>query len=165
MVQLAIKDRLDQLVTVFSENVAGVHKLMHFDKEVLEHAITGIEALSERLKKHHQLDNPHLSADNTLKSLINIHKNDSLRPRYEVIFNQAIVLLVSYFGSAVEDIFKAGIHDMLERESDSNLLKEDIKLSFRELKDVDLVIKSDNHPLNTLVIRRLKIDRADPAVS
>ena len=30
---------------------------------------------------------------------------------------------------------------------------------------VDLVIKSDNHPLNTLVIRRLKIDRADPAVS
>ena len=30
---------------------------------------------------------------------------------------------------------------------------------------LDLVIKSDNHPLNTLVIRRLKIDRADPAVS
>ena len=30
---------------------------------------------------------------------------------------------------------------------------------------VDLAIKSDNHPLNTLVIRRLKIDRADPAVS
>ena len=33
------------------------------------------------------------------------------------------------------------------------------------LLQVDLVIKSDNHPLNTLVIRRLKIDRADPAVS
>ncbi len=33
------------------------------------------------------------------------------------------------------------------------------------LISLDLVIKSDNHPLNTLVIRRLKIDRADPAVS
>jgi hypothetical protein len=32
-------------------------------------------------------------------------------------------------------------------------------------EQLDLVIKSDNQPLNTLVIRRLKIDRADPAVS
>jgi hypothetical protein len=110
---------------------------MHFDKDVLEHAISGIKALSERLKNHHKLDNPQLSAENTLTTLVNVHNNNSLRPRYEVIFNQAIVLLVSYFGSAVEDIFKAGIHNMLERENDSNLLKEDIKLSFRELKDAN----------------------------
>ena len=36
---------------------------------------------------------------------------------------------------------------------------------YRSNRLLDLVIKSDNHPLNTLVIRRLKIDRADPAVS
>ena len=39
------------------------------------------------------------------------------------------------------------------------------KYGYKSKRELDLVIKSDNHPLNTLVIRRLKIDRADPAVS
>lgn len=130
-----MKSRINTLVKVFSDNVAGVHKLIHFDRDVLDMAIKNIQDLSERLKQHHKLDNPHLSAANVLKSLENIRSNESLRNRYQIIFNQAVVLLVSYFGSVVEDLFKAGVDVMLERETDSDLLREDIKLNFRELKD------------------------------
>lgn len=132
-----MKTRLDKLEKAFSDNVAGVHKLMHFDRDVLDMAISGIRELSVRLKHHHQLDNPQLTAENALRSLENIRSNDSLRFRYQVIFNQAVVLLVSYFGSAVEDIFKAGVYAFLEREEDSDLLREDIKLSFREMRDAN----------------------------
>ncbi len=132
-----MKVRLNTLVEGFSGNVAGVHKLMHFDRDVLDIAITNIRDLSEKLKQHHHLDNPHLSAINTLKVLEGIREHDSLRARYQVIFNQAIVLLVSYFGSSVEDIFKAGINAFLKGEKESDLLREDIKLSFREIRDAD----------------------------
>jgi len=127
--------RIKTLEKSFSENVAGVHKLINFDRDVLDMAITSIQNLSERLKYHHKLDNPHLSANTTLTSLRNIRSNDSLRPRYQVIFNQAVVLLVSYFGSAIEDIFKAGIDVLLEQDADNDLFREDIKLSFRDLRD------------------------------
>lgn len=148
-----MKIRLKTLETAFSGNIAGVHKLMNFDRDVLDLAITNIHDLSERLKHHHKLDNPHLTADNTLALLKQIRENGSLRPRYQVIFNQAVVLLVSYFGSAVEDIFKAGIDAMLEQEADNDILREDIKLNFREIKDANwhlreiaadlLVVKKD----------------------
>ncbi|MBI4809645.1 MAG: hypothetical protein HY799_11945 [Nitrosomonadales bacterium] len=130
-----MKARLDNLESAFAQNIAGVHKLIHFDREVLGFAVAGIRDLSERLKQHHKLGNPYLTAENTLKSIENIRDNDSLRPRYKVIFNQAVVLLVSYFGSAVEDIFKAGVDALLDSGEDSDLLREDIKLSFREMQE------------------------------
>lgn len=130
-----MKSRLDTLVSGFEDNVKGVHKLIEFDRDVLEIAITGVRDLSEKLKRHHQLDNPHLSAEKTLSLLQGIRKNDSLRPRYKVIFNQAIVLLVSYFGSTVEDIFKLGIDALLESDQDSDLLREEVKLTFKEMKE------------------------------
>lgn len=132
-----MKTRLEKLEKTFFENVSDVHKLMNFDRDVLGFAITNLQDLSTRLKNSYQIDNPNLLADNTLKSLENIRKNDSLRPRYQVIFNQAIVLLVSYFGSTIEDIFKAGIDALLEQQADSDLLHEEIKLSFREIKDAN----------------------------
>lgn len=53
-----MKTRLDNLESAFVQNVAGVHKLIHFDRDVLEFAISGIRELSVRLKQHHQLGKP-----------------------------------------------------------------------------------------------------------
>jgi hypothetical protein len=132
-----METRLKALEKAFSDNVAGVHKLINFDRDVLDMAITSMQDLSERLKHHHMLDNPHLTADSTLTLFKQIRTNDSLRPRYQVIFNQAVVLLVSYFSSAVEDIFKAGIDVLLGQDVDNDLSREDIKLTFRQLRDAN----------------------------
>ena len=125
------------VVTAFEAHVASVRKLMHFDRDVLKLAIEHIRSLRDTLKRHHALDNPHLTADNTLQMLEGFHKHDSLRHRYQTIFNQALVLLVSYFGSTVHDLFRSGILRALDLPGDSQLLREQLTVTTRDLREVD----------------------------
>jgi hypothetical protein len=118
----------------FVGNVAGVAKLIHFDREILDIAVGQVEELHTRLLSA-GFDNAALNAEKTLTLLSSVRRNDSLRNRYSVIFNQAVVLLVSYFGSAVEDLFKLGVTKRLDRDEDSNLLKEELRLTIREIRE------------------------------
>lgn len=92
-----------QIIDNFKKNIASVESLANFDRVVLDFAISSIDSLQERLKE--KFANERLLATATLKQLKNIRENDSMRPQYKEIFNQCVVLLVSYFGSAVSDIF------------------------------------------------------------
>jgi hypothetical protein len=67
--------------------------------------------------------------------------DDPLRDRYETISDQALVLLVSYFGSLVHDLFREGIAGALVRDEDSALLREQVKISFRELRKAGFDLK------------------------
>jgi len=125
----------------FEEHVASVRLLLNFDRDVLDLAISNLRELSEKLKKHHKMDNPHLSVDSTLRVIENIHQNESLHSRYKIIVNQGLVLLVSYFASSVHDLFRQGVQGVLENEDGSPLFKENVKVSLRELKDVGFEVK------------------------
>ena len=129
------------VLEAFQTHVESVHRLMNFDRDVLAHAIEAIEGLQERLTQHHKLDNPHLTAARTLQILRGYRKHDSLRPRYRTIFNQALVLLVSYFGSAVHDAFRAGVSAALASEKETPLLREQLKISFAELKEANFDLR------------------------
>lgn len=129
------------VVERFREHVRSVESLMNFDRDVLDFAIQGISELKERLVQHHKLGNPALTAERTLDILKGIRNHDSLRPRYQTIFNQALVLLVSYFGSSVHDLFRQGIAAALVRDKDSTLLREQVKLSFKELRDAEFDLR------------------------
>src|SRR4051812_8317199 len=117
---------------LFERHVDSVHRLMNFDRDVLSFSIDAIEQLQQRLTQHHRLDNPHLTAARTIEMLRGFREHDSLRPRYKTIFNQGLVLLVSYFGSSVHDVFRKGVSDALASETDSALLREQVKISFLE---------------------------------
>jgi hypothetical protein len=125
----------------FEEHVASVRMLLNFDRDVLDFATRNLRELGEKLKKHHKMDNPYLSVDNTLHVIENIRQNESLHPRYKIIVNQGLVLLVSYFASSVHDLFRQGVRGVLEREDGSSLLKENVKVSLRELKDVGFEVR------------------------
>ena len=90
------------ILETFDIQIQSVAKLMNFDRDLMDIAIQSVEKLRDRLRKHHELDNPDLTADKILQQLRGFREHDSLRGRYETIFNQALVLLVSYFGSGVE---------------------------------------------------------------
>jgi hypothetical protein len=109
---------------------------MNFDHVVLDVAISGIENLSVKLRQHHHLDNPHLSAENTLKNLKNIREHDSLRIHYKTIFNQSLVLLVSHFSSALSDVFESSLNFGLVNKKLGHLKKEEVKLTFGELQKI-----------------------------
>lgn len=125
---MAIESQIKRIKETFIENLQSVNDLINFDEIVLDFAIQHLKSLSERLKIHHKLDNPHLSVNNTLKMLINIRENNSLEINYKRVFNQCLVLLVSYFSSTVRDIFQSSINDALMLQKFDKVNK--TKLSF-----------------------------------
>lgn len=129
------------IVNTFKDHIQSVEKLMTFDDDVLSLAITNIEALETKLKNHHKFDNPHISAQNTLTQLKSFRANKSLQPRYATIFNQALVLLTSYFSSTISDLFKLGVAKVLENNTETQLQKEQIKISFKELQENNFEVK------------------------
>ena len=125
----------DRIIQTFRKNVSSVYELVNFDRIVLEFAISQVSDLSDKLKNVHGIGNSQLNAENTVKALKIIRQNDSLRPMYQVISNQCVVLLVSYFGSSVGDLFKCYLTEVLKLGMLSPALrKEDIKLSLGELE-------------------------------
>ena len=84
----------------FCKHVEDVNRLITFDELVMAYAINAVENLHVHLKKNYSLKEQ-INGARELQMLRNIRDNDSLKPRYSLILNQAIVLLVSYFGSAV----------------------------------------------------------------
>jgi hypothetical protein len=131
---------LGSIVEGFRGNLDGVAKLINFDRDVLDLTVQQITVFHKRLKAQ-GIDNPDLNGEKTLQIVSGIRKHDSLRPRFATIFNQAVVLLVSYFASALGDIFRYGVAIRLERGTAGKLLEEEIKLTFGELRDRDWTLK------------------------
>jgi hypothetical protein len=122
---------VDRILETFKANVDGVYELAEFDHIVLETAISAVEDLQEKLKQH--FENRAYHATNALMVLKNIRQNDSLRPKYKHVFNQCVVLLVSYFSSAVADVFRRAFCRSLQNPAANPLQDEEMKLSLREI--------------------------------
>ncbi|MBI5891156.1 MAG: hypothetical protein HZB47_10835 [Nitrosomonadales bacterium] len=108
---------------------------MAFDREVMQIAVATVEELHNRLVKQQRIDNEQLNGARALHILRSIRDNETLKPRFSLILNQAIVLLVSYFGSTVEDIFRYALSASLRGNSSSCLIKEELKVTIAELLD------------------------------
>ena len=121
------------VVSRFHSNCDDVERLINFDREVLQLVIISLEDLHEKLKPHH--GTAQMNGGRVLEIVRGIRSNDSLRHRYGVIFNQAVVLLVSHFSAALGDIFRASLLHSFDDESSGTLFDEEIKLTFREMKD------------------------------
>jgi hypothetical protein len=124
---------LQDLLATFRSNAEDVERLVNFDREVLQVVVLSLEDLHMQLKPIH--GTPQMNGGRVLEVVRGIRDNQSLRSKYSAIFNQAVVLLVSHFSSALGDIFRVAVSTSLEREGNDLLLDEDIKMTFREMKD------------------------------
>lgn len=127
---------LNEIVDGFATNVRGVAKLIDFDRDLLEFAADELRSLQSTAGL---ASSPGLARQikRTEEIIRGVRDNDSLKARFQLIFNQAVVLLVSYFGSAVEDIFKLGVASALAKGECRALLEAELKLSFAEIRDQD----------------------------
>jgi hypothetical protein len=144
---------LSSAVTSFQTNAASVRKLLEFDQLVLEVALRQLRSLEKStvsqwtrvLKRLGEMpedsDDPKLSPVLSVKTTIGVmermHENQSLKPHYEVMINQGIVLLVSYFGSAVRDLSRAGVVQALSQGTHKDILQFKLSASAEELRDLD----------------------------
>ena len=117
----------------FSKNVESVHKLMEFDDALLQFCITRFSDLALRMEKSGISNRLTLTTNRTLGELKRIRQNQSLRLQYVEIFNQSLVLLVSYFGSSIRDLFKATFIFALNSGKLGKLGEQDIKISLADL--------------------------------
>jgi hypothetical protein len=104
---------------------------------VLEFAINGLARISRQLEDTGS-NNAARSVSNFVTVLGNVRTNDSLRPQYETIYNQCVVLLVSYFGAAVHTVFSQAIAEAYGTGREVPAAGQDIKLTWRELRRDDL---------------------------
>ncbi|MCL4550835.1 MAG: hypothetical protein M1495_19960 [Bacteroidetes bacterium] len=132
---MAIVEQIQRIRETFSDNVQSVNELINFDEIVVNVVVQHLESLAEKLKVHHKLDNPYLSANSTLQAVKNIRKNNSLEKKYKRVFNQGLVLLVSYFASTIRDVFQSSIDEALPLQKFDKINKTQVSLSLNDLQN------------------------------
>ena len=120
----------------FDANVKQVHNLMNFDKGIMDIVLHHLQHLKEMLTRQGNV-RPTQEVDKYITVFSNIQKNDSLRIHYETIVNQCVVLLVSYFATALEDVFKHCLLSSLDRDTPDTISAEKVTFSLAELKELD----------------------------
>jgi hypothetical protein len=125
---------LNSVQQAFSESVAGVIELLEFDTVVLDHLVGGLNGVVDELERKH-LKSAALVVANRLKLLKNIRATQSLRPRYETIHNQCVVLLVSYFDATMGDLFRVAVACALRAGKDVPAGDRSVELSWRNLSE------------------------------
>lgn len=141
----------------FKSNLDSVSKLINFDKEVQEIAINGVKSLHAKLVKELKITNPQLNGERTLQILYGIRDSPTLRERYALIFNQAVVLMVSYFGSALGDIFRITAASALAKD-DERIVNVELKVRIGEIL---LLAESPEDQIGDLIILKDDISFQD----
>jgi hypothetical protein len=117
----------------FAQHQIAVRRLVNFDRDILDFVVGSLREHVDRQKNSGRA-NPEQSGENLLRVLEPVRTNSSLRPRYETVFNQALVLLVSYFGSSVHALFTEAVkHAIGSKTTNSDLLKERLTFTAEEL--------------------------------
>lgn len=122
-------------VQTFEQNVQAVLQLSDLDRGLLDHAIRSLEERDERLQKA-GVENPRMLAGSTLENLKNIRQNDSLRPDFQALVNQSVVLLASYFASGVSQLFRAAIAVAIDTKPSEHLKNLQLRISVAELAEL-----------------------------
>lgn len=90
----------------FDLHIQTLDELIEFDRLILDLCITHIETLNTKLKSGpFHINNPGYLAEYALSAIRNVRENNSLRAKYQSVFNSCLVLQVAYFTSIIHDIF------------------------------------------------------------
>lgn len=145
-----MKGSLSDILEVFRANSRSVLDLLTFDKVLLSIPIQELKNVQTKLKTA-KIDNPNLGIDKALTQLENIENRGSLKKFYRDLYNHGLVLLVSYFSSAIGDFFRRALIMQLEDGRNQTLNKTEIKIPLGALRSQeelwddlgDFVIKQD----------------------
>ncbi len=156
-----MKEKFTDIINTFNQNQESVKQLMNFDQFILDLCILHLEALDKKLRSNNEIKitNKVFLPSNTIRALKGIRKNNSMSIHYESIYNQSLVLSISYFTSTLQIIFRESINyaccccpELLSAKND------DIKITFNELKKYQFDL-SDN--LGDLIIKKKGISFQD----
>ena len=121
----------------FKSNSQAVADLMHFDDKVLQFIMAPLEGWAERVKRADlDITNARMRPDNIVQIIKTVRSNQSLRRYYEEMYNQCIVLMVSYFAAATREIFIDNIALAISFDN-SAVLEEELRLTVEQFTTLD----------------------------
>jgi hypothetical protein len=112
-----------------------VEGLLEFGNLIIAAAVEGLRKVEDELEAKH-LNSLVDLVRNRARMLKNI-KSESLRPQYEAMFNQCVVLLVSHFGSAVHSLFRTAVQVALRTNSQLPVVNHELRVSWQSVIDSD----------------------------
>jgi len=135
-----MRDSLENIRENFKKNIGIVEKLMKFDEVIQIICLNALEKANKGLEHFDCGDHTLYNIKPIIQMMKNIRINASVRPSYEIMLNQCVVLLVSYFSSSIDDLFQVALDNKIKTKNLGKLEKEEIKLSFGQLAyDDDIV--------------------------
>lgn len=144
---------LNEVKNTFQKNIELVEDLLTFDELIQKVCLNSLRKAKRGLDKF-SIDNPSFSVDKEISIIADIRSHGSLKSHYEIMYNQCVVLLVSYFASAVEDIFVAAFTQKFNEKEIKCPEKEEIKFGLVELQDISQEI---NNKIGEMVIAKKEI--------
>ncbi|MCE5341502.1 MAG: hypothetical protein LLF92_10335 [Planctomycetaceae bacterium] len=156
-----IKENIKIVSKSFDDNIESVFDLMKFDELVQGIGLKSLQTAKDALEKFSPNSPKLQTINNQYKILKDIRQHDSLAIHYQKMFNQCIVLLVSYFASAVEDLFIISLSHKLKNFSQAikSKDKDDIKITIGEL--IDLNFDLSPKKVAELLVKRKEINFQD----
>jgi hypothetical protein len=134
---MAAEKSFATIADIFGVNLQEVERLLDFDRIIIDVAVESLRELALELEKQQSHRRAATTIRNRAKLLANIKSADSLRPQYETIFNQCVVLLISYFTSAIHTLFRQGIIVALSKAADVPVMNEELKFSWRTMAQAE----------------------------
>ena len=144
-----------RILTNFEQNVQKVEELRKFDEILLEH-ITG---LIKSYRDAATYPATIAKLDKLFTSVSAIKSNGSLKENYRTINNQCVVLLVSYFGSTVSEIFRKSFALSLEKNKSNTFGDAELKLTVDEIKNIISI--EENSSLGDIYVKQKNINFQD----
>lgn len=132
-----MENKLNSIIESFEGNLGKVETLLTFDRFLQEFCLIGLRKAKKGLDSFGN-QNDRFSVDNTISQIEQIRGNASMKMNYEIMHNQCIVLMVSYFSSVLEDIFKEAFRAILNSGNLGKLESEEFKITVGQLHSGDI---------------------------
>lgn len=165
-----LKEELEKLNNHFIDNIASVKALADFDDLILHLAISHLRGLeADMTNKVGIYYVQRIQTTITILEGIEIH--GSLAINYQKMYNQCVVLLMSYFSSAIKEVMSSFLSASIKYDMFESLRKIEFKLSLSELQKIssgdrssltDYILSNQNISFQDMnSIRRLVKDYFD----
>lgn len=100
-----MRARYKELQREFTAQVLNVYKISEFDHDFLALVIDQLTELEFDLRTKQRITNERLLPTRAIELLNTVLEKGPQRKKYQQVYNQSVVLLVSYFASVLSEIF------------------------------------------------------------
>lgn len=126
-----MKTQTEKVLLAFRNNIKSVADLLSFDQAILELATINLREIALILRSAGKTQHAN-GIENRVEGLEKIHESESLSKYYKAMYNQCVVLLVSYFASSVHDLFRSAVSYALKEKLTVPVTKEEVKLTWAD---------------------------------